>query len=67
MTLSMAIFTYINAWWISLFLVRPFYMTPVIRWKKMIIATTIFAALATSALALMIKYEIVPLHSLQQG
>lgn len=68
MSLSMALFTFINGWWIMLFFVIPFMIEPAsqerdatdyaaapkrIYWKKAVIATTIASAAVTVLLALL--------------
>jgi len=68
MSLSMAILTFLNAWWISLFFVLPF--TPrafsengsvkIIPWKKIFIRTTLCAVVATFGLFLMVISDLVP-------
>ena len=78
MTLSMAIFVFINAWWISLFMVLPasiergerdsqleYAAAPKrIKWKRILVVTTLLALFFTAALALLIKSGIIPLRDL---
>lgn len=61
MSLSMAAFTYLNAWWISLFLVLPFSPEPG-RWKKKIVAVSVVAAMITGGIALLLESGLVPLR-----
>lgn len=75
----MATFTFINAWWISVFLVLPFSIetperpgdntTPAaprrIYWKRIVIGATILAFFFTLTLALVIKSGIVPVRNME--
>ena len=64
MTLSMGIFTFINAWWITLFFVLPFVgKTP--RWKKIFIINSGISLSITLLLCVLIHSEIIPLKHLQ--
>lgn len=79
MTLSMAIFTFINAWWISVFLMLPFsietpekadeHTTPAapkkIHWKRIVTGATLLAFFFTLTLALVIKSGIVPVKNME--
>lgn len=75
----MAIFTFINAWWISLFFMLPFSIEAPgkqegigyaaapkkIRWKRLLVGATIVAFFVTVALALTIKTGIVPVKNME--
>jgi predicted secreted protein len=77
MTVSMAIFTYINVWCIALFLALPFCIErgPAessrdyigapkrIAWKKIVVIDTIMSLVITATIALVIKTGIVPVHN----
>ena len=74
----MAVFTFINVWWLMLFFVIPFGVrtsdnpSPVEyaaapqphRWKKMVIINTLISLTVTMVIALVIKSSIVPLHNI---
>ncbi len=79
MSFAMAIFTFINAWCISLFFVLPgavvanedtgvddplhYAAAPKkIRWRRVLLLTTLWALLITTALALVIKSGIIPIR-----
>jgi len=76
MSVSMALFTFLNAWWVMLFFTLPFGIEPSgegasnpaapkqPQWKKKLIITTILAAFVTLALALIIKSGIIPLRDI---
>jgi predicted secreted protein len=77
MSVTMAVFTFLNAWWICLFMALPFgredgtkeniaYNASPARfnWKKSFKIATLLAALFTVALALIINYELVPLRNM---
>jgi len=73
MSVSMAIFTFLNAWFITLFFVLPFYIRPAdkpapqeyaaapkaVRWKRALFINTMLSILATGALALLIHSHLV--------
>jgi predicted secreted protein len=75
MSLSMAVFTFINAWWIMLFFVMPFGVKTAesrneheyaaapkaINWKKMLAINTVLALLATGGLAWLIHSGLIQL------
>jgi predicted secreted protein len=79
MTLTFAIFTFINAWAVALFLAFPFSIEmpekaegvdyvaapKKIHWKKLVVIATVIAALFTLALAIVIKSGIVPLRNME--
>jgi predicted secreted protein len=76
MSLSMAIFTFLNAWWVSLFMVLPlsiergerdseleYVAAPRrIHWRRILTLTTLLALFFTAALALLIKSGIIPVR-----
>lgn len=76
MSVSMAIFTFLNCWAISLFLVLPFAMKygvhtrsddyvaapKHIAWKKIVIMNTILSVVITATIAIIIKTGIVPVR-----
>lgn len=76
MSISMAIFTFINVWWISLFFVLPLgvekdgHHLPAnyigapknVDWKKKLIQTSLIAAAITGILALIINSGIVQIR-----
>ncbi|MDX1975447.1 MAG: DUF1467 family protein [Rickettsiales bacterium] len=78
MSISMAIFTYINLWWIAMILVLPFFtrkdeaVDPLsyaaapksMPWKRVILTASALAAVFTITLALLIKIEMIPLRTL---
>ena len=71
MTLSMALFTFFNAFWIAMFIAVLFGRVYEgeklvgIRWRKTLVLATLLAMVFTAALALMIKMQLVPLHDMQ--
>jgi predicted secreted protein len=80
MSLSMTIFTFLNAWWISLFMVLPlsiergersseleYAAAPKrIHWRRIMVVTTLLAVFFTAALALLIKSGIIPVRDTLQ-
>jgi predicted secreted protein len=78
MSISMAVFTFINTWWIMLFFVFPFHVRPVeehtqleyaaapksIRWKRMLVIDTVLSLIVTAALALLISSGIFPVDTM---
>ncbi len=78
MSLSLTIFTFINAWWIMLFFVLPFHITVAdqsdplayaaapqsVRWKRAFKVNTALALGVTVVLWLMVRFEVIPLHDL---
>ncbi len=79
MSISMGIFTFINAWWISLFFMLPFSIEAPgkqedigyaaapkkIRWKRLLAGATMIAIFVTVTLALVIKSGIVPVKNME--
>lgn len=79
MSISFAVFTFINAWWVSLFVVLPWSIErgenntieyaaapKRIRWRRVAVATTLLAIFFTAALALVIKSGIIPVRDSYQ-
>lgn len=80
MSSSMAIFVFLNAWWVSLFIALPmsiergepdskleYVAAPKrIKWMRIIIITTILALIFTGALALLMKSGIIPVRDSYQ-
>ena len=78
MSPSMAFFTFLNAWWISLFLVVPFFVKSAenpaaheykaspqpVPWKKVLLVDTLVALAATVLLALIIGSGYFPMDTL---
>jgi predicted secreted protein len=78
MSLSMAIFTFINAWWIMLFMVLPFGVErpenrdkveyaaapKAVRWKKKFLVAAVLAAAVTALLAVIINSGLVRVDTL---
>lgn len=76
MSVSMAIFTFINVWCVALFLALPFGIETGprgnaseyaaaprrINWKKIVIIDTLLSIVITAAIALIIKTGIVPVR-----
>lgn len=77
MSFTMGVFTFLNAWFIALFLAFPFNIEPPdegeaaegyaaapkrIRWKRLTITATLLALAFTLLLALLIKSGIVPIR-----
>lgn len=66
MSLSLAFFTFLNAWCISIFLVLPFVdRTRPIPRKKTLLHITLTAFFLTLLLALIIKSGIVPVRNME--
>ncbi len=74
MNWSMAIFTFINAWWIMLFFVLPFSIqhdegsyggVKITGWRKKLAINTLLSMLVTAGLALIINGGFFTLRSLQ--
>ncbi len=79
MSLTFAIFTFLNAWAVALFLAFPFSIEmpekqegmdyvaapKKIHWKKMAIIATVIAATFTLTLAIVIKSGIVPVRNME--
>ncbi len=79
MSISMAVFTFINGWCLALFLMLPFSIEAPgkqegigyagapkkIRWKRLLWGTTIIAVLLTVTLALVIKSGILPVANVE--
>ena len=77
MTPTFAVFTYLIAWWIMLFIVMPFYIhtgehrssmeyaaaPKTIRWKRALVVNTLAAAVVTFGLYLLLKSGLVPLRN----
>lgn len=73
MSISMAIFTFINVWWVSLFFILPLGVSQEekeqahhyaaapgkVNWKKKLVQTTLVAAGITALLAIVIQSGIV--------
>lgn len=80
MSLSMAFFTFLNAWWIMLFVVLPLNIekntdrTEVeyaaapksINWRRVLWTNTLLAAAVTGLLALVIHSGVIPLRDVLQ-
>ena len=78
MSLSMAIFTFINAWWIMLFFVLPFGIQrpnqhsateyaaapKPVSWKKKFMITSLLAFVVTIVLAVVINSGLINVHDL---
>jgi predicted secreted protein len=78
MSLSMAIFTFINAWWILLFAVVPCFVKPAqskdkndyaaapapVPWKRILVIDTLLALLVTLVLAMVIASGFFPMDTL---
>jgi predicted secreted protein len=78
MSISMAIFTFINAWWIMLFFILPFMTRPAaqhtrmeyaaapqpIRWRKLFVIDTVLSLAVTGILALIINSGVFPVDTL---
>jgi predicted secreted protein len=78
MTLSFGIFTFINVWWVMLFMVLPvgvrmsasrtnleYAAAPQPhKWKKLFIINSIISFFVTLMIALLIHYDAVPLKNL---
>jgi predicted secreted protein len=76
MSPSLIVFAYLNAWWISLFLVAPFAVELTqkpqgqdyaaapkrIRWRFALVATTLVSAVLTALFVILLKSGIVPLR-----
>lgn len=72
MSLSMAFFTFLNAWFVMLFFVVPFFVKPAqtrseveyaaapqaLKWKKLLICNTLASLVVTAVLALIIHSHI---------
>jgi predicted secreted protein len=79
MTISFTFFTFLNAWFVALFLAFPFSIEmpektqgidyvaapKKIHWKKLAIIATVIAFLFTLTLAIVIKSGIVPLRNME--
>ena len=62
MSLSLGIFTFINAWWVTLFFVLPFAgKTP--NWKKLLIINSAISFTITAILAAVIHSGFVSLNT----
>jgi predicted secreted protein len=77
MSISLAIFTFVNAWWISMFIALPFgrvegqqpdvaYKASPARfnWKKSVVIATVLALVITALLAGLINSGILPMDTL---
>ena len=77
MTISFAIFTFINVWWITLFAVLPFHarrdehtgvgykaapQTP--NWKKLCLINSAISLAVTGLLALLIQLQVISLKNM---
>ena len=76
MTVSFALFTFVNAWWILLFAVLPFYTVPSqnptsleypaapkkMPWKKVLLANTLLSAAVTALIALIMASGLIPMR-----
>jgi len=79
MTATFAVFTFLNAWMVALFLAFPFSIEmgekeskldyaaapKTIRWKKLFLIATVIAAVFTVTLAIVIKSGIVPVRNME--
>lgn len=77
MSVSMAIFTFINVWCVTLFLALPFGIETGPRdntseyeaaprridWKKIVVIDTLLSLVITAAIAIIIKTGIVPVRN----
>ena len=59
MSWSMAIFTFINAWWIMLFFVLPFRL----KLRRTFVWNTLLALLVTAGLALIIRSGVIDVRN----
>jgi predicted secreted protein len=77
MSITLGIFTFLNAWWVCLFMALPFgreegpkealdYNAAPARfnWKKSFKIATVLAAVFTALLAIAIESELVPLRDM---
>lgn len=78
MSPSMAFFTFLNAWWVCLFVVVPFFVKPAetkaetdyaaapqpVPWKKILLIDSLLALLVTVVLALIIGSGLFPMDTL---
>lgn len=78
MTVSFFLFTLLNVWFVTLFLVVPFFVQnedkpadmdyvaapKAQRWKKTLLVNTLVAFIATGGIALMIHFDVVPLRDM---
>jgi predicted secreted protein len=77
MSITLGVFTFLNAWWICLFMALPFgredgtkesiaYNAAPARfnWKKSFIIAAVMAAVFTALLAIAIESELVPLRDM---
>jgi predicted secreted protein len=76
MSLSMGIFTFVNAWFLMLFFTMPFFVRPALerskveyaaapqalRWKKMLITNTVVSLVVTVLLALVMYSGWIPVR-----
>ena len=76
MSFSMAIITFLNVWWVTLFMVVPFSVRAetnpaatdyvaaprVLRWKKLFIRNTILSLIITLVLAAIIKSGVISIR-----
>jgi len=81
MTLSTALFTFINVWCLTLFFVFAFSVKPEnktspldyvaapksLAWKKIVLLNTAISFGITLIIALVIKCRLIPLHTLVDG
>jgi predicted secreted protein len=78
MSPSLAVFTFINAWWILLFVIVPFHVKPSeskaerdyaaapapVPWKRIFLIDALLSLLVTAALALIIHSGYFPMDTL---